>query len=271
MPSDAELITLSQDLAATAAEAARLVADDLRAAFRAGMDVEFKRDKHDPVTVHDRRAEEAISELLTKRFPDSTIVGEEDGEHEGQGEVTWYVDPIDGTANFARGLAFFCTSIGAVLDGKIVAGAILDPMAGNLFTADLSGAWLNANPLRSSGPREEAEATILTGYPSARDVANHGAEGLASFGELVTAYGTLRRPGSAALSLAHVAAGWVDATVGFSINAWDICAGEFLVQQAGATYLAFGGEPGWNQPNYAAYSPDLDPKALKNFLADLQQ
>ncbi|WBQ03666.1 inositol monophosphatase family protein [Kribbella sp. CA-293567] len=271
MPSDAELLALSQDLSATASEAARLVADDLRTAFRAGMDVEFKRDKHDPVTVHDRRAEETISALLTERFPGSTIVGEEDGEHQGRGEITWYVDPIDGTANFARGLSFFCTSIGAVLDGRIVAGAILDPMAGNLFTADLTGAWLNASPLRSSGPREEAEATILTSYPSARDIAADGAEGLASFGELVSAYGTLRRPGSSALSLAHVAAGWVDATVGFSNNAWDICAGELLVQQAGASYLAFGGEPGWNQPNYAAYSPDLEPTALNRFLTDLQK
>jgi myo-inositol-1(or 4)-monophosphatase len=265
MPSDAEAFALSQELSATAAEAARLVADDLRAAFRGGMDVEFKRDKHDPVTVHDRRAEEAISELLTKRFPDSTIVGEEDGAHEGSGEVTWYVDPIDGTANFARGIAFFCTSIGAVLDGRIVAGAILDPMAGNLFTADLSGAWLNGNILRSSGPREEAEATILTGYPSAREVAEDGAAGLAAFGGLVSAYGTLRRPGSAALSLAHVAAGWADAAVGFSINAWDICAGQLLVQQAGGTYLPFGAS-GWNQPHYAAQTPDLDPVGLQHFL-----
>jgi myo-inositol-1(or 4)-monophosphatase len=270
MPSDTELVTLSQELSATAAEAARLVADDLRAAFRGGMDVEFKRDKHDPVTVHDRRAEEAISGLLTKRFPDSSIVGEEDGAHEGSGEVTWYVDPIDGTANFARGLAFFCTSIGAVLDGRIVAGAILDPMAGNLFTTDLSGAWLNGTILRSSGAREEAEASILTSYPSARDVAEDGPAGLAAFGELVSAYGTLRRPGSAALSLAHVAAGWADAAVGFSVNAWDICAAQLLVQQAGGTYLPFGAS-GWNQPDYAAYTPDLDPTGLEHFLAAFQK
>jgi myo-inositol-1(or 4)-monophosphatase len=268
MPSEA--IALSQELSATAAEAARLVAEDLRAAFRGGMDVEFKRDKHDPVTVHDRRAEEAISGLLTKRFPDSSIVGEEDGAHEGAGEVTWYVDPIDGTANFARGLAFFCTSIGAVLDGRIVAGAILDPMAGNLFTADLSGAWLNGNLLHSSGTRDEAEAIILTGYPSARDVATDGAQGLAAYGELVSTYGTLRRPGSAALSLAHVAAGWADAAAGFSVNAWDICAAQLLVQQAGGTYLPFGAS-GWNQPHYAAYTPDLDPAGLKDFLAAFQK
>lgn len=268
MPS--ELIAYSQDLSATAAEAARLVADDLRAAFRGGMDVEFKRDKHDPVTVHDRRAEEAISALLTKQFPGSSVVGEEDGAHEGSGEVTWYVDPIDGTANFARGLAFFCTSIGAVLDGRVVAGAVLDPMAGHLFTADLSGAWLNGDPLRSTGAREEAEAMLLTSYPAARDLAGGAESALVAYGDLVTAYGTLRRPGSAALSISHVAAGWADATVGTSISAWDVSAAQLIVQQAGGHYLPFGGS-GWDQPHFAAYTADLDPAALTHFVSGLLQ
>ncbi|WP_020387140.1 inositol monophosphatase family protein [Kribbella catacumbae] len=268
MPS--ELIAYSQDLSATAAEAARLVADDLRAAFRGGMDVEFKRDKHDPVTVHDRRAEEAISALLTKQFPGSSVVGEEDGAHEGSGEVTWYVDPIDGTANFARGLAFFCTSIGAVLDGRVVAGAVLDPMAGHLFTADLSGAWLNGDPLRSTGAREEAEAMLLTSYPAARDLAGGAESALVAYGDLVTAYGTLRRPGSAALSISHVAAGWADATVGTSISAWDVSAAQLIVQQAGGHYLPFGGS-GWDQPHFAAYTADLAPAALTRFIGGLPQ
>lgn len=269
MPTDAELIALSQELSATAAEAARLVADDLRAAFRSGMDIEFKRDKHDPVTVHDRRAEETISALLTERFPGSSVVGEEDGSHEGSGDVTWYVDPIDGTANFARGLAFFCTSIGAVLDGRVIAGAVLDPMAGHLFTADLSGASLNGTLLRSSGVKQEAEAMLLTSYPAARDLAAGSEAALSGFAELVTAYGTLRRPGSAALSLSHVAAGWADATVGTSISAWDVCAAQLIVQQAGGHYLPFGGD-GWDQPHFAAYTGDLAPATLTRFVSDLQ-
>jgi len=260
--------TYSAELCSAAAEAARLVADDLRAAFRSTMTVEFKRDQHDPVTEHDRRAEEAIAKSLLARVPGSGIVGEEDGAQPGTGGVTWYVDPIDGTANFARGLAFFCTSIGAVLDGRIVAGAILDPMAGHLFTADLSGAWLNGEPLRSTGHRDEAEALLITGYPSARDVATDGADGLARFGDLVTSYGTLRRSGSAALSLAHVAAGWIDAAMGTSVNAWDICAGQLIVEQAGGHYRGFGTN-GWNQPGYAAHTADLDPIALNRFVATL--
>ncbi|WP_246486068.1 inositol monophosphatase family protein [Kribbella qitaiheensis] len=229
------------------------------------MNIEFKRDQHDPVTEHDRRAEEAITKSLTANVPGSSIVGEEDGAHQGTGDVTWYVDPIDGTANFARGLAFFCTSIGAVVDGRIVAGAILDPMSGDLFTADLSGAWHNGSPIRSTGYRDEAEAFIITGYPSARDVATDGAEGLARFGDLATSYGTLRRSGSAALSLAHVGAGWIDAAMGTSVNAWDICAGRLIVEQAGGLYHGFGAD-GWNQPGYAAYTSDLNPVALNRFL-----
>jgi myo-inositol-1(or 4)-monophosphatase len=146
-----------------------------------------------------------------------------------------------------------------------VAGAILDPMTGDLFTADLSGAYLNGDPLRSAGRRSEGEAFLITGYPSARDVTTDGPEGLASFGELVTAYGTLRRAGSAALSLAYVAAGWVDAAMGTGVNAWDICAGRLIVEQAGGTYLGFGAE-GWNQPGYAAHTPDLDPIVLTSFV-----
>ena len=265
MPTD-ELTAYSQELSATAAEAARLVADDLRTAFRGSIAVEFKRDQHDPVTVHDRKAEEAIVGLLTTRVPGSSVVGEEDGEHHGQGDVTWYIDPIDGTANFARGLAFWCTSIGAVVGDRIVAGAILDPVAGQLFTADLTGAFLNGQRLRSSGVRDEAEAMLLTSYPSARDVDTDGPAGLAEYGKLVSAYGTLRRPGSAALSLSHVAAGWADATVGFSVSAWDICAGQLIAQQAGATYHAFGAT-GWNQPHYAAHTPNLDPTALTRFVS----
>ena len=134
-----------------ATEAVQLVAAGLRDAFRTRVDVGYKRDRHDPVTEHDRRAEEAIAELLTAKVPGSTVVGEEAGARSGSGDVTWYVDPIDGTANFAHGLAFFCTSVGAVVDGDVVAGAIHDPVAGELFTADLTGAWRNGEPLRSRG------------------------------------------------------------------------------------------------------------------------
>lgn len=248
-----------------AIEAAEAVAPDLRAAFRTDMGVAFKRDHHDPVTEHDRRAEERIREILLKHVPDGTIVGEEAGRHDGDGGVAWYVDPIDGTANFARGLAFFCVSIGAVVDGAPVAGVVLDPVAGHLFSADDDGAYLNGEPLRSRGVDTEDRALLITSFPNTRELALGDPETTERFAALVSRYGTLRRTGSAALTLSHVAAGWADAALGTGINAWDVTAARLLVERAGGRYLPFGGT-GWDQPGYLACTADLDPVTLHEFV-----
>lgn len=229
----------SRLLGETARRAVEKVREPLLAAFRSQMDVDFKRDRHDPVTEHDRRAEAMIRDLIFKEVPDSTFMGEEGGST-GDGEVHWYVDPIDGTANFARGLAFWCVSIGAVIGDEIVAGAILDPVTGNLFEATTEGATLNGKPMQSRAVRQEKQAVLITGYPVSRDFEIDGeAQALARFGELTKTYATLRRPGSAALSLAHVAAGWVDAAAGFSVNSWDVTAAILIVQKAGGTYRPY--------------------------------
>lgn len=227
----------SERLLKIARQAALTVEESLRAAFRSTMEVGFKRDLHDPVTVHDKMTEAALAEFLLREVPDSTLVGEEGGGH-GSGRINWYVDPIDGTANFARGLAFWCVSIAAVVDDRPVAGVIFDPIARNLFTASLSGAWLNGDPLCSRAVPRESEATLLTSYPGARDIATDGREqALAHFAELVEAFSTLRRPGSAALSIAHVAAGWADAALGVSLKPWDVSAAILLLEQSGGRYV----------------------------------
>jgi myo-inositol-1(or 4)-monophosphatase len=159
--------------------------------------------------------------------------------------VKWYVDPIDGTSNFARGIAFWCVSIGAILDDAIVAGAILDPAGGNLFSADLEGAWLNGRPLSSSAAADERKATLITAYPTARDLRVDGErEALGRYARLVTTFSSLRRTGSAALSIAHVAAGWADASAGFNVNPWDVTAAIALLRRAGGTYRALPLGPG---------------------------
>lgn len=229
----------SRLLGETARRAVEKVREPLLAAFRSQMEVDFKRDRHDPVTEHDRRAEAMIRDLIFKEVPDSTFMGEEGGST-GDGEVHWYVDPIDGTANFARGFAFWCVSVGAVIGDEIVAGAILDPVTGNLFEATTEGATLNGKPMQSRAVRQEKQAVLITGYPVSRDFEIDGeAQALARFGELTKTYATLRRPGSAALSLAHVAAGWVDAAAGFSVNPWDVTAAILIVQKAGGTYRPY--------------------------------
>lgn len=262
---------LAARLATVAGEAASAVADDLRAAFRSGVDVAYKRDAHDPVTVHDRRAEERIREHILAAVPDSTIVGEEGGV-DGDGAIHWYVDPIDGTANFAHGVAFFCTSIGAVVDGRPIAGAVLDPIAGHLFTATVDGAYFNGVPLTSVGAARESHALLLTSYPSARELDRDGAAAAGRLARLIDAYGTVRRIGSAALTLSYVAASWADAAFGTSVNGWDICAGQLLVAAAGGHYRPFvpgGGEPGWDAPGYLAQTSTLRAVVLDKVVAEI--
>ncbi|BDZ40382.1 inositol monophosphatase family protein [Microbacterium suwonense] len=210
--------------------------EQLRAAFRGQMSIDHKRDARDVVTVHDKNAEKAISAYIFKQEPDSRILGEEGGAV-GDGAVAWFVDPIDGTSNFVDGIAFWCVSVAAAVDGEVVAAAILDPMADDLFSADLEGALLNGEPLLSTAAATEAEATLITGYPNARQLTAHGGVALTDFAELVLAFRALRRPGSAALTLAHVAAGWADAAAGFNVNPWDISAAELIVKKAGGSYI----------------------------------
>lgn len=261
-----DLQQLSAHLVDIGVRAADTVAGDLRTAFRNTMEIGYKRDSHDPVTEHDRRAEARIREVIEAALPDSTIIGEEAGRADGAGRVIWHVDPIDGTANFAAGFAQFCVSIGAVVDGRPVAGVILDPMAGNLFTAHLGGAFRNGRRLRSVAVAEESRAYLITSYPSARDLDRDGAAALQRTERLIRSYATVRRHGSAALSLAHVACGWADAAFGTTVSSWDICAGMLLVEQAGGAYRPFTiGAPDradWDSPGYLAHGPQLHPEVL---------
>ncbi|MCC6304536.1 MAG: inositol monophosphatase [Rhodobacteraceae bacterium] len=254
----ADLGPLATRLRRLAEAAAREAAPALGAAFRGGMEIGYKADLHDPVTEHYRRAEAVLRARLLAEAPGSAFLGEEAG-LSGEGPLNWIVDPIDGTANFAAGLAFWCISIAAVQEGRILAGVVLDPVAGTLFAADLAGAWLNGVPLRPRPGREEASALLLTGYPAARDLRREGPAALDDFGDLVAAFSTLRRPGSAALGLCHLAAGWADAALGVGVNAWDVAAAILILRQSGGLYrpLAPGaggtGAPDHHLPGYIAH------------------
>lgn len=226
----------SKRLAEIATGAALAVRDPLLEAFRSEMAVDYKVDLHDIVTVHDRQAETVIRAYILEHEPNSAIMGEEGGQI-GDGEIQWYVDPIDGTSNFARGIAFWCVSIAAVLGGRVLAGVIYDPVADLMFSADLKGAYLNGNAVVSRAVGDETQATLVTGYPVARDFRLDGKEAaLANLGVLIETFSTLRRPGSAALSIAHVAAGWIDAAAGFGVNAWDVAAATLILKNAGGRY-----------------------------------
>lgn len=259
---------LSQRFCEVATNAALSVKSPLLAAFRQAMDSDTKVDFHDIVTIHDRQTEEALKAFIGERVPGSRFIGEEGG-NSGDGPISWYIDPIDGTANFASGLGFWCVSIGAVVDGEIVAGVVFDPVSGNLFSANDSGAWLNGKRLHSRARASESEAMLITSYPVERDLRLDGrARALDNFGTLTERFATVRRPGSAALSLCHVAAGWCDAAIGFGVNAWDVAAAILILRKAGGRYDAYAlgkVEPGaadFSCPGYVAVGAGGDYRTL---------
>ncbi|GGF47542.1 inositol phosphatase [Microbacterium sorbitolivorans] len=226
----------SLELRSIAENAARTAGAYLKGVFRGDMTIDHKRDRHDLVTEHDRASEEIIVPLLLEGAPGSRIVGEEGGVRGGSGPVTWYIDPIDGTSNFAQGLAFFCVVVAAEVEGEIVAGVVYDPIADRLFAASDEGAFLDGESL-VTGPALPAEAaTLITGFPTARDLEADGPAALAEFGSLVDTFSSVRRTGSGALSIAHVAAGWTDSALGSSVNPWDVAASMLILLRAGGDY-----------------------------------
>ncbi|GAA1497537.1 inositol monophosphatase family protein [Paeniglutamicibacter kerguelensis] len=243
-------IALASRLRLIALEAARLAAPVLREAFRNDVQRENKTNAHDLVTAFDRHSEEIIRTHLTGAEPDSRVLGEEGGST-GDGNIQWIVDPIDGTSNFTHGIAFFCISIAAAHDGQLLAGVVLDPIAGLEFTADAEHAYLNGEILAPAFRPDQAHANLMTDYPSAEALAVDGSLGLAEFGSWITAFATVRRKVSAALALAHVAAGWCDVTLGLDTKPWDIAAGALLVRRAGGRYLAYRYDDE-QLPDYAA-------------------
>lgn len=261
-------LAVSTRLTRLAAAAATAVGESLRAGFRSRPAVATKTDRHDLVTAYDKAAEERIREMILAAEPDSVIVGEEGGVT-GAGSVVWYVDPIDGTANFAHGLPFFATSIAAAVDDTLVAAAVYDPIAEDMFTASLDGAWCNGRPMASQGAADERDALLVAGYPSARHLAAEGDLALARVRTLVETYQTFRKPGSTALGLAHVAAGWADVAIGFDVFPWDIAAAALLVTGAGGRFLGLRPPgstpelPAWHSPGYLATVGTLDPLASR--------
>jgi myo-inositol-1(or 4)-monophosphatase len=227
MSSDSEaLISLA---ARAATEAGRYLAGQFRAGDAARAKAASHR--HDVVTQSDAAAEAMIRAALAAGCPGSRVIGEELGAGGEPGaEVCWYVDPIDGTHNFARGLALFCVSVGVAVGGAMAGGCVYDPVRDELFTAAGGQLRLNGQPVPRRRPAGAGPLLVLTDIPSAgvaADPAEHAL--LADLLDLAD----LRRIGSSALALAYVAAGRADLAVNADVYAWDIAAGGALVTAAG--------------------------------------
>jgi myo-inositol-1(or 4)-monophosphatase len=228
---------------------AREAGAHLREFFAQGVETEYKGDA-DLVTVADRTAEKLIRERLAEAFADHGVYGEEGTRERMEGEYRWYVDPLDGTTNFAHGFPHFCVSLGLEQrpagiapdqDGVLVAGVIYDPMRDELYTAERGrGAWLNAKPLHVTRTRVLAESLVSTGFPSRK---RHDSPNIHFYHEFTLRSHGVRRAGSAALDLAFVAAGRLEAFWEFNLNPWDTAAGILLVEEAGGQVTSFAGTP----------------------------
>jgi myo-inositol-1(or 4)-monophosphatase len=232
---------------AKASEIAREAGARLREFLVQGVETEYKGDV-DLVTVADRTVEKLIRGRLGEVFPDHGIYGEEGTRERLEQEFRWYVDPLDGTTNFAHGIPHFCVSMGleqrvadsgSGQDGEIVAGVIYNPMLDELFSAERGkGARLNGRPIHVSPVADLAESLVATGFPSRK---RHDSPNIHFYHEFTLRSHGVRRAGSAALDLAYVACGRYEAFWEFSLNPWDTAAGTLLVEEAGGRMSDFAG------------------------------
>jgi myo-inositol-1(or 4)-monophosphatase len=226
------------DLAARAARAGAAAALGV-AADR--LDVEVKGAPSDLVSRADRAAESAIAQLLAQERPGDGIVGEEGASVEG-GARRWFVDGIDGTFNFLSGIPHWCVAVGLEVDGVPVAGAVYDPVAGELFAgAPGMGATCNGEPVRVRSGRSLEEAAVAT-YLRVDKGADR-ARALAALSERV---GILRTGGAGSLELAWVASGRVDGWAQPNVSPWDWVPGAAIVAAAGGRCVVLEGEPAWH-------------------------
>jgi len=203
--------------------------------------IEYKGDV-DLVTAADRASEKLIVERLKARWPKHGIVGEEGTRTDTEAEYRWYVDPLDGTTNFAHGYPVFCVSIAlARRDGELEAGVLYDPTRNELFAAERGqGATLNSRPMHVSTTSRILEAILGTGFPSHK---RHRNPNIHFYQQLTLRSHGVRRAGSAALDLANVASGRYDGFWEFNLNPWDTAAGVLIVQEAGGKVTRFDGSP----------------------------
>lgn len=228
------------DLRDIARRAAAKAAGFLRTTPRPQTGAWEAKGPQDWVTTVDREAEAIIRGVLEREAPGSRVVGEELGPEMVAGGLVWVVDPLDGTTNFLHGFPAYGVSIGAQLDGELVAGVIHDVPRDLVHHGAIGhGAWTGETPLRVSELRVAQQALIGTGFPFKN--ADRLDEYLGQMKRLIGKTSGLRRPGSAALDLAWVAAGAFDAFWELELAPWDIAAGIVLVRAAGGKVTDLSG------------------------------
>ncbi|MDE3166286.1 MAG: inositol monophosphatase [Acidobacteriota bacterium] len=222
----------------TAVDIAREAGSLLAHYFERRVAFELKGE-YDLVTEADRASEKLVVERLRSHFPQHAIMAEEGGGHENGGEYRWYVDPLDGTTNFAHSFPMFNITLGLERAGEMIAGVIYDPVRNEMFTAEKgAGAYLNHHRIRVSGCKRLEDCLASTGFPSRK---RHQNVNIHFYHQMAMASHGVRRTGSAAIDLAYVACGRLDAFWEFGLNPWDMAAGVLIVREAGGAVSDMNG------------------------------
>jgi myo-inositol-1(or 4)-monophosphatase len=212
--------------------------------FHQGLKIEYKGDA-DLVTAADRASEVLIRERVAKQFPSHDVLGEEQGLNDRGNEYRWYVDPLDGTTNFAHGFPVFCVSLAiehrTADSQRRVAAVVYDPTRNELFSAQHGkGAQLDGKPIHVSKIGQLKESLLATGFPSHK---RHKNPNIFFYHQITLRTHGVRRAGSAALDLCDVACGRYDGFWEFNLNPWDTAAGVLIVEEAGGKVSSFDGSP----------------------------
>lgn len=230
----------------TAVEAALEAGHIHRRFFRKPLELDIhKKGRIDLVTAADLEVEQMFRDLVARRFRNHGVIGEESGSSASNrpgASCQWIIDPVDGTTNFAHGLAFFCVSIALQVDGRLEVGVVYDPIAEELFTAERGqGARLNGTRLAVSSCPSLVDAMLVTGFPYT--VREERLKLVRAFTGFLEEAQAVRRLGSAALDLCCVAAGRMDGYWEDGIHPWDVAAGALIVAEAGGTVTDLDGRP----------------------------
>jgi myo-inositol-1(or 4)-monophosphatase len=234
----------------------------LRLGYEREHQVDFKG-VIDLVTEVDHQSEKFLLGEIQRNFPGHRIVSEEIGVIPGRDEDLWFVDPVDGTVNYAHGIPFFSVSIAYAHAGSVTMGVVYDPMRDELFAAERGkGATLNRRPIHASAATELQKSLLVTGFPY--DSWSSPRNNLEYFGRFTRLTQGVRRFGSAAMDLSYVAAGRLDGYWELTLSPWDLAAGGLIASEAGATVTNIdGGDDYITRPcSILAATPGIHRKIL---------
>ncbi len=234
----------------TLIEATEAGAEELMRFFNGTFTISNKEGVNNLVTEADHAADKAIQSVIKKAFPEHGIVSEETAEKITASEFKWIIDPIDGTVNFANGIPICCVSIGLEQNGKMIMGAVYNPIFKEFYFAERGqGATLNDKKISVSNKTEVLRSCLVTGFPYTYLDQPNGP--LQVFERLIRKGIPVRRLGSAAIDLCWVAAGRFDGFYEHQLNAWDSAAGFIMVEEAGGKVTDLKGE------TYSPYQPGI--------------